>query len=46
MIVSKWCTNDNQPNLETSIAVSKLLGVKVQYLLAEEYQYQSNYFVW
>lgn len=34
--VSKWCTNDNQPNLETLIAISKLLEVQVQQLLVEE----------
>lgn len=35
--VSKWCTNDNQPNLETLIAIAKLLDVKVQQLLAKRY---------
>ncbi len=35
--VSKWCTNDNQPNLETLIAIAKLLDVKVQQLLADRY---------
>jgi Helix-turn-helix. len=35
--VSKWCTNDNQPNLETLIAIAQLLDVKVQDLLAERY---------
>lgn len=35
--VSKWCTNDNQPNLETLITIAKLLDVKVQDLLAERY---------
>jgi len=31
--VSKWCTNTLQPNLETLIRISNLLGVQVQDLL-------------
>ena len=34
--VSKWCTNDNQPNLETLLNISKLLDVEVQDLLVTE----------
>ena len=31
--VSKWCTNDAQPSLETLMKISVLLGVKVDDLL-------------
>ena len=34
--VSKWCSNTNQPSLETLIRVAKLLDVQVQYLLVPE----------
>lgn len=34
--VSKWCTNDNQPNLETLLQISKLLDVPVQDLLVSD----------
>ena len=36
--VSKWCSNTNQPSLETLIRVAKLLDVQVQYLLVPEVQ--------
>lgn len=31
--VSKWCTNDAQPSLETLMQIAKLLEVKVDDLL-------------
>lgn len=31
--ISKWCTNTLQPNLETLIRISDLLGVQVQDLI-------------
>ncbi len=31
--VSKWCTNDSQPSLETLMQISRLLEVKVDDLL-------------
>jgi putative transcriptional regulator len=31
--VSKWCTNDNQPSVETLFNISKVLGVPVIELL-------------
>lgn len=31
--VSKWCTNDSQPPLETLMQISRLLEVKVDDLL-------------
>lgn len=31
--VSKWCTNNLQPNLETLIKMSEILGVEVQELI-------------
>ena len=31
--VSKWCTNNLQPNLETLILISEILGVEVQELI-------------
>ena len=31
--VSKWCTNDAQPSLETLMKISVLLGVKTDDLL-------------
>jgi transcriptional regulator with XRE-family HTH domain len=36
--VSKWCTNTLQPNLETLLKISELLGVEVQELLNVENQ--------
>ena len=32
-IVSKWCTNTMQPNLETLVAIAKALDVDVKDLL-------------
>lgn len=32
----KWCTNDNQPNLETLLLIARLLGVEVQDLIAKD----------
>ena len=34
--VSKWCTNDAQPSLETLMQIAKLLEVKVDDLLRFE----------
>ncbi|EFS33538.2 helix-turn-helix transcriptional regulator [Bacteroides sp. D2] len=34
--VSKWCTNDNQPNLETLLQIARLLKVEVQDLLVKD----------
>ena len=31
--VSRWCTNDAQPNLETLFKIAKVLGVEVTELL-------------
>lgn len=31
--VSKWCTNDNQPSVETLFKISETLGVPVVELL-------------
>jgi transcriptional regulator with XRE-family HTH domain len=31
--ISKWCTNTNQPDVESLIKISKLLGVEVNDLL-------------
>ncbi len=31
--VSKWCTNKSQPDLETLIEISRLLGVEVAHLI-------------
>ena len=40
--VSKWCSNTNQPNLETLIRVANLLDVQVQYLLVPNVQVLNN----
>lgn len=32
--VSKWCTNDNQPTVETLFRIAGALGVEVAELLA------------
>lgn len=32
--VSKWCSNTSQPNIETYIKISKLLGVDIKELLS------------
>ena len=34
--VSKWCTNGNQPNLETLILIARLLEVEVQDLIVKD----------
>lgn len=31
--VSKWCTNDNQPSVETLFKISEVLEVQVEELL-------------
>lgn len=35
--VSKWCTNSSQPDIETLIKISKLLGVEMEDLLNKRY---------
>ncbi len=35
--VSKWCTNTSQPDIETLIKISKLLGVEMEGLLNKRY---------
>lgn len=35
--VSKWCTNTSQPDIETLIKISKLLGVEMEELLNKRY---------
>ncbi len=35
--VSKWCTNSSQPDIETLIKISKLLGVGMEDLLNKQY---------
>ena len=35
--VSKWCTNTSQPDIETLIKISKLLGVEIEELLNKRY---------
>lgn len=34
--ISKWCTNTNQPDVESLIKISKLLNVGVEELLVTE----------
>ena len=34
--ISKWCTNTNQPDVESLIRISKLLNVAVEELLVTE----------
>ena len=31
--VSRWCTNESQPSLDTLIKISEVLNVDVRYLL-------------
>ena len=35
--VSKWCTNTTQPNIETLIKISKLLGIELEELINKNY---------
>lgn len=35
--VSKWCTNTSQPDIETLIRISKLLGVELEELLNKQF---------
>ena len=35
--VSKWCTNTTQPDIETLIRISKLLGIELEELLNKRY---------
>lgn len=35
--VSKWCTNTTQPDIETLIKISMLLGVEMEELLNKRY---------
>ena len=34
--VSKWCTHNSQPNLETLLQIAKILEVEVQELLMKQ----------
>ena len=34
--VSKWCTNNSQPRLETLFQIAECLGVKVQDLISKD----------
>lgn len=34
--VSKWCTNDNQPTVETLFTIAEVLGVDVCELLVKK----------
>ena len=34
--VSKWCTNNSQPNLENLLQIAKILEVEVQELLMKQ----------
>ena len=34
--VSRWCTNDSQPNIATLFAIAKFLQVKACWLLVED----------
>jgi transcriptional regulator with XRE-family HTH domain len=36
--VSRWCTNDSQPNVATLFEIAKFLKVKVSFLLNEQEQ--------
>ena len=35
--VSKWCTNTTQPDIETLIKISKLLGIELNELLNKRF---------
>ena len=35
--VSKWCTNDCQPTMETYLKIAKLLGVEIDELLNKKF---------
>ena len=35
--VSKWCTNSSQPDLETIVKISKLLGVGIEELFNKKF---------
>lgn len=35
--VSKWCTNNCQPSMETFLRIAKVLGVELDELLNKEY---------
>lgn len=34
--VSRWCTNDSQPNIATLFKIAKFLGVKAATLLVDQ----------
>lgn len=34
--ISRWCTNDSQPNIATLFEIAKFLKVKVRSLLVDE----------
>jgi transcriptional regulator with XRE-family HTH domain len=35
--VSKWCTNSSQPDIETIVKISKLLGVGIEELFNKKF---------
>lgn len=35
--VSKWCTNNAQPDIQTFIKIASLLGIQVEDLINKEY---------
>lgn len=40
--VSRWCTNNSQPDLETLFQIAKLLNVDVRELIYVENNYESQ----
>lgn len=40
--VSKWCTNSSQPDLETLIKISHLLGVELNDLVNKDFNQPTN----
>ena len=46
-IVSKWCTNSSQPDLNSLLKFSDLLGVDIKELIVREYKrYLMSQGVW
>ena len=45
--VSKWCTNSSQPDLNSLLKISDLLGVDIKELIVREYKrYLMSQGVW
>ena len=45
--VSKWCTNSSQPDLNSLLKISDLLGVDIRELIVREYKrYLMSQGVW